>query len=256
MQAHLARIAERTAGAWRNKVTGRRLAAIVPVHVLGHPADLPRILEVASAYELPVIEDAAESLGSRLNGKHTGTFGLAGALSFNGNKIVTTGGGGAIITDDTALARRAKHLTTTAKRAHSWEFFHDEVAFNYRLPNLNAALGCAQLERLPDMLLRKRRLAQRYRQCLARTTDFDFIDEPAGSSSNFWLNAVRAKLAGMAERNAVLDGLIAAGYQCRPLWTLLHRLPMYQGCPRAPLPGGERLEASVIKLPSSAALGR
>jgi perosamine synthetase len=256
LQAHLARIAERTAGAWRNKVTGRRLAAIVPVHVLGHPADLPRILKVASAYALPVIEDAAESLGSTLNGKHTGTFGLAGALSFNGNKIVTTGGGGAIITDDSALARRAKHLTTTAKRAHAWEFFHDEVGFNYRLPNLNAALGCAQLEQLPDMLSRKRRLAQRYRQCLARTTDFDFIDEPAGSRSNFWLNAVRANLAGMAERNAVLDGLIAAGYQCRPLWTLLHRLPMYQGCPSAPLPGGERLEASVIKLPSSAVLGR
>ena len=256
LHAHLARIAERSAGGWRNNVTGRRLAAILPVHVLGHPAQMERILEVAAAYDLPVIEDAAESLGSTLNGKHTGTFGLAGALSFNGNKIVTTGGGGAIITDDTALARRAKHLTTTAKRAHPWEFFHDEVAFNYRLPNLNAALGCAQLERLPDMLARKRGLARRYRARLAQTTGLEFIDEPASSRSNFWLNAVRADLANMAERNLVLDRLLAAGYQCRPIWTLLHRLPMYQDCPRAPLPVGERLEASVIKLPSSAALAR
>jgi perosamine synthetase len=254
LRSHLAHIAERTGGGWRNKITGRRLAAIVPMHALGHPADMPRILEVASAYALPVIEDAAESLGSTLGGQHTGTFGLAGTLSFNGNKIVTTGGGGAILTADAELARHAKHLTTTAKRPHKWEFFHDEVGFNYRLPNLNAALGCAQLERLPDMLARKRRLAERYRSGFAETTGLTFIDEPRGTQSNFWLNAVRAQLASTVERDAILGALIAAGYQCRPLWTLMHRLPMYQHCPRAPLPIAEQLEVSVIKLPSSAAL--
>ncbi|MGB9331936.1 MAG: LegC family aminotransferase [Steroidobacteraceae bacterium] len=254
LRSHLAHIAERTAGCWRNRITGRRLAAIVPMHALGHPADMPRILDVASAYALPVIEDAAESLGSTLGGQHTGTFGLAGTLSFNGNKIVTTGGGGAILTNDAELARHAKHLTTTAKRPHAWEFFHDEVGFNYRLPNLNAALGCAQLERLPDMLARKRRLAERYRSGFAETTGLAFIDEPRGTQSNFWLNAVRAELANMVERDAILGALIAAGYQCRPLWTLMHRLPMYQHCPRAPLPIAEQLELSVIKLPSSATL--
>ena len=256
LRAHLEHIAERSGGGWRNRITGRRLAALVPMHALGHPASMPRILEVAASYALPVIEDAAESLGSTLEGRHTGTFGLAGALSFNGNKIVTTGGGGAILTDDAELARHAKHLTTTAKRAHAWEFFHDEVAFNFRLPNLNAALGCAQLERLPDMLARKRLLAERYRRQLAPHAELRFIDEPRGSRSNFWLNAVRFEPASLSERNAILSALIEAGYQCRPLWTLMHRLPMYQHCPRAALPVAEQLEVSVIELPSSASLFR
>jgi len=253
LRIYLADIAEPTAGGWRNRVTGRRLAALVPMHALGHPIDMPKILDIAAQYALPVIEDAAESLGSSLFGRHTGTFGLMGTLSFNGNKIVTTGGGGAILTDDAELARHAKHLTTTAKRPHRWEFFHDEVGFNYRLPNLNAALGCAQLERLPDMLARKRRLAQSYRAQFAATTGMEFIDEPAGAMSNFWLNAVR--IAGnIAERDAILAALNDAGYQCRPIWTLLHRLPMYESCPRAPLPVAQRLEARVIKLPSGASL--
>ncbi len=254
LRAHLADIAEPAGGAWRNRVTGRRLAAVIPMHALGHPAAVPDIMEVAARYALPVIEDAAESLGSTLAGRHTGTFGLAGTLSFNGNKIVTTGGGGAILTNDTELARHAKHLTTTAKRAHAWEFYHDEVGFNYRLPNLNAALGCAQLERLPDMLARKRRLAERYRAQVSRHPGLTFIDEPHGSRSNFWLNAVRFEQLSLAERNAILGTLIEAGYHCRPLWTLLHRLPMYQHCPRAALPVAERLELAVIKLPSSAFL--
>lgn len=251
---HLTRIAERAGGAWRNRLTGRRLAAIVPMHALGHPVDMPRLLQLAAQYALPVIEDAAESLGSTLHARHTGTFGLAGILSFNGNKIVTTGGGGAILTDDTALARRAKHITTTAKLPHAWEFYHDQVAFNFRMPNLNAALGCAQLERLADMLARKRRLAHAYRSALAAHPALIFIDEPGGSRSNFWLNGVRASLAHLDERNSLLEKLIASGYQCRPLWTLLHRLPMYRDSPRAALPVAERLELSVITLPSSARL--
>jgi perosamine synthetase len=257
LQAHLAHVAERSGGGWRNRLSGRRLAAIVPMHALGHPAAMPRILEVAERYGLPVVEDAAESLGSSLGGRHTGTFGLAGTLSFNGNKVVTTGGGGAILTDDEPLARHARHLTTTAKQPHPWKFFHDEVGYNYRLPNLNAALGCAQLERLPDMLARKRRLAEAYREQLARAEGLRFIDEPQGSVSNFWLNAVQLDSgAAIEERDRIIAALVAAGYQCRPLWTLLHRLPMFASCSRAPLPVAERLEAAVIKLPSSARLAR
>jgi perosamine synthetase len=256
LESHLLKIAERTAGAWRNRQSGRRIAAIVPMHALGHPAPMPGILAVASRLALPVVEDAAESLGSTLGGRHTGTFALAGVLSFNGNKIVTTGGGGAILTDDAALAERAKHLTTTAKRPHPWEFFHDEVGFNYRLPNLNAALGCAQLERLPDMLARKRRLADSYRRALDGAPGLELIEEPSGARSNFWRDAVRTELSSTADRDAVLGALTSAGYQCRPLWTLLHRLPMYRDCPRAALPVAEGLEPRVIKLPSSAALAR
>jgi perosamine synthetase len=251
---HLERIAERSGGVLRNRDTGRRLAALVPMHALGHPAQIAALLEVAARYGLPVIEDAAESLGSSVDGRATGTFGLAGTLSFNGNKIVTTGGGGAIITDDEPLARHARHLTTTAKQAHPWRFFHDEVGYNYRLPNINAALGCAQMERLPDMLARKRRLAHTYRARLAGVPGVAFIDEPAHTVSNFWLNAVRLDIHSCEERDDIIGALVAAGYHSRPLWTLMHRLPMYQGCPRAPLPGAEQLEMSVIKLPSSAKL--
>jgi perosamine synthetase len=256
LQTYLEQVAERTAGAWRNRVTGRRLAAIVPMHALGHPSRIHEILEVAARYQLPVVEDAAESLGSSVRGQHTGTFGLTGTLSFNGNKIITTGGGGAILTNDEPLARHARHLTTTAKLPHPWKFLHDEVGYNYRMPNLNAAVGCAQMERLDDMLARKRRLAHAYRAQLEGVQDIHFIDEPPECVSNFWLNAVRIDLDSVEERDDVIGSLVAAGYHCRPLWTLLHRLPMYADCSRGPLPVAERLEASVIKLPSSAKLAQ
>jgi perosamine synthetase len=252
--AHLSAIVERSGGQCRNRLTGRRLAAIVPMHALGHPADIEGILGVAARFGLPVVEDAAESLGSKVGGRHMGTFGLLGATSFNGNKIITTGGGGAILTADPELARHAKHLTTTAKLPHRWEFFHDEVGFNYRLPNLNAALGCAQLERLPDMLARKRTLARSYRERFAGIPGVAFVDEPPGTESNFWLNAIRVDAADTRERDVLLTALLEAGYQCRPIWTLLHRLPMFEGCPRAPLETATLLERCVIKLPSSATL--
>ncbi len=175
---YLSRIAEKSSTGLRNVQTGRRIAAIVPMHTFGHPVELDALLEVAGRFALPVVEDAAESLGSSYRGRHTGTFGKLGALSFNGNKIVTTGGGGAILTDDAELARHAKHLTTTAKLPHRWEFVHDEVAWNYRMPNLNAALGCAQLERLPDMLGRKRLVAERYRESFASVAGLAFVTEP------------------------------------------------------------------------------
>lgn len=253
---HLQAIAEPTPLGPRNRHTGRRIAAIVPMHTYGHPVDMGSLMEVANHYGLPIVEDAAESLGSTYQGQHTGTFGKLGTLSFNGNKIITTGGGGAILTNDAELARHAKHLATTAKRPHRWEFFHDEVAWNYRLPNLNAALGCAQMERLPDFLTRKRELAARYQAALRDLIGIRFVTEPAGCRSNYWLNTVRLEQPDINVRDRLLAAANDADYRCRPTWTLLHKLPMYVDCPRAPLPVAERLEASLINLPSSARLGR
>lgn len=254
LDAHLQQVAEKTAGGVRNKVTGRRIAAVAPMHTFGFPVDLARLLEVAGHWDLPVVEDAAESLGSTYQGRHTGTFGTVGTLSFNGNKVVTTGGGGAILTNDPEIGRRAKSITTTAKRPHRWEFFHEEVAFNFRLPNINAALGCAQLERLPGMLARKRKLAAAYRQRLEGVSTLQMVDEQPGSAGNFWLVAVRVLNADMAVRDKVLGLVNDAGYHCRPVWTLLHRLPMYASAPRAPLPCAELLEARLVNVPSSPAL--
>jgi len=254
LDAHLAAVAERSAGGLRNSKTGRRISAVVPMHAFGHPVDLDGLMEVALRYDLAIVEDAAESLGSTYHGRHTGTFGRVGVLSFNGNKVVTTGGGGAIVTGDPALARLAKHLTTTAKRPHRWEFVHDAVAYNFRLPNINAALGCAQLEELPDMLARKRVLAERYRQAFENVPGLHFVGEPEGTRSNYWLNAVRLDTPSLERRDVLLAAANDAGYHCRPAWTLLHKLPMYRDAPRAPLDVAEVLEASLVNLPSSAKL--
>jgi len=203
---------------------------------------------------LPSIAYVPESSGLTSGKKTTCSFGQTGVLSFNGNKIITTGGGGAILTDDTELARHIKHLTTTAKQPHRWEFVHDEIAYNFRLPNLNAALGCAQLEQLPDMLSRKRQLAEAYKAAFSAAGDIGFVSEPEGCVSNYWLNAVRLKDADFDRRDAVLEAAVTAGYQCRPVWRLLSRLPMYAQCPRAELPVAHQLEKSLINLPSSPAL--
>ena len=251
---HLCGVAEKAAHGLRNRNTGRRIAAIVPMHTYGHPVDMGPLGDVAGGYHLPIVEDATESLGSTYHGRHAGTLGLMGTLSFNGNKIITTGGGGAILTDDAGLARRGKHLTTTAKLPHRWDFFHDEVAWNYRLPNLNAALGCAQMERLPEFVARKRELATRYQAAFESVAGLGFVAEPAGSRSNYWLNTVRLEHPDVELRNQLLAAANDAGYQCRPTWTLLHKLPMYLDVPRAPLPVAERLEASLINVPSSAKL--
>ena len=251
LNSHLEKIAERTDHGCRNKETGRRIAAIVPMHTFGHAVDLDGLIEVATRFGLPVVEDAAESLGSFYHGRHTGTFGLLGVLSFNGNKIITTGGGGAILTNDSVIAFKAKHLTTTAKQPHRWEFNHDAVAYNHRLPNLNAALGCAQLERLPNFLSRKRQLTDNYRKAFASIPGICFIDEPKDCHSNFWLNAVRLSKPSMSLRDTLLAVAHEAGYQCRPVWKLLNKLPMYKDCPKADLSVAEALEASLINLPSS-----
>lgn len=233
--------------------TGRRIAAIVPMHTLGHPMRIAELIELADSYDVPVIEDAAESLGSRVGSVHTGTFGRLGIVSFNGNKILTTGGGGMILTDDSELARRAKHLTTTAKLPHPWEFEHDEIAYNFRMPNLNAALGVAQLERLPGFLADKRRLADRYQAAFADVLGVRFLSEPAGTTSNYWLCAVRLD-GGISVRNAVLEATNGAGLQCRPFWNLLHRQAPYRDFPRSATPVAEALQASTVCIPSTPAL--
>jgi perosamine synthetase len=251
LDKYLAESTERLGGALRNRRTGRKIAALVPMHTYGHAVPMEPLMVVAQRHGLPVLEDAAEALGSYYKGQHLGTFGQLGTLSFNGNKIVTTGGGGAILTNDPSLAKMAKHLTTTAKRSHAWEFFHDQVAWNYRMPNLNAALGCAQLEKLPDFLARKRALACKYASAFIDSKYFAFMHEPADCTSNYWLNTVRMLTPSLPIRNSILRHANEAGFMCRPTWTLLHHLPMYADCPRSDLQVAEELEASLINLPSS-----
>ncbi|MEO8310843.1 MAG: LegC family aminotransferase [Caldimonas sp.] len=254
LDAHLRENAQITDGVCVNRRTGAPMRALVVMHVFGHPCDLDALDEVARRWRLVLVEDAAESLGATYHGRHTGNVGRVAALSFNGNKVVTTGGGGAILTNDAALGRRAKHLTTTARTPHRWNFLHDEVGYNYRLPNLNAALGCAQLERLASLIERKRRLAGRYRDALAKVEGARFLAEPPGTSSSYWLNAIVLDEANAGERDALLGALNDAGYQSRPLWTLMHHLPMYRDCPRAELAVAEQSEARVVNVPSSAKL--
>jgi perosamine synthetase len=241
-------------GSWRNRLSGRRLAAILPVHVFGHPVDMDPLLELAARYGLPVVEDAAEALGSHYKGRAAGALGQTAALSFNGNKIITSGGGGAIVTRDPALAARARHLTTTAKLPHAWEYRHDEVAYNYRLPNLNAALGYAQLADLSDFLAAKRALAARYQGAFAAVAGAEIFVEPAFAESNYWLNALLLDPEAAHRRDSLLAAMHEGGVLARPAWTLLHRLPMYADCPRMDLSVSEDLERRLINLPSSAAL--
>jgi perosamine synthetase len=232
-------------------MTGRRIAAVVPVHTFGQPADMDAVLEVANEFGLPVVEDAAESLGSSYKGRPTGLFGRVAAFSFNGNKIVTTGAGGAIVTEDPALAARARHITTTAKQPHPWAFIHDEVGFNYRLPNLNAALGIAQLEVLPDHLARKRQLAQRYIDAFADCVGAEVYCERDYAKSNYWLNCLLLDEANTDLRDRILDTTNGAGIMTRPAWELMHRLPMYRDAPAMDLSASESLARRIINLPSS-----
>ena len=255
LAGRLDEIAERDAsGRVFNRQTGRRIAAVVPVHVFGHPCRVRAVCDAAGELGLPVVEDAAESLGSWVDGKHTGTFGKAGVFSFNGNKIVTAGGGGAIVTDDIALAGRLRHLSTTAKRPHPWEYIHDEVGFNYRMPNLNAALVCGQLEYFDALLKAKRALAYRYRDALAGIEGVAWIEEPVGATSNFWLNGIVLSPSRAGQRDGLLRALAEEEIQARPLWRPLHRLAIYEQAPRGPLTNADLLGGCVISLPSSADL--
>jgi perosamine synthetase len=250
----LSSIAEVGEGGCINTQTGSIIRAIVPMHTFGHPSDMDGLLAVARKFGLVVVEDAAESLGSFFKGRHTGTFGTLGTLSFNGNKILTTGGGGAILTDDPQLAKRAKFITTTAKRPHKWEYIHDEIGFNYRMPNLNAALGCAQLEQLPGFLQAKRDLHERYQQAFQKIGGVELIGEPDGCISNFWLQAIRLRAVDMQLRDSILEASNAAGFMTRPVWKLMHNLKQFEACPRAPLDVAEKLEKTLINIPSGAGL--
>lgn len=248
---YLDSIGEHRDGRLFNCRTGRRISAVVPMHTFGHPVDMPVLNAVASRHGIVVVEDAAESLGSFLDGRHTGNFGVCAALSFNGNKIVTTGGGGAIITNDAELARRAKHITTTAKQPHRWAFFHDEVAYNFRLPNLNAAMGCAQLERIGTFVEAKRELARRYAEAFEGFNGGTLFVERPGTRVNYWLQTLILSPEIAAQRDEILKAANDAGVMTRPVWELLSSLPMYRDCPSAPTPVAQDLARRIINLPSS-----
>lgn len=232
-----------------NRVTGRRIAACVPMHTFGLPLRIREIVSICDDYGIPVVEDAAESLGSYVDGQHTGTFGRLATLSFNGNKIITTGGGGAVLTNDPDLGARAKHLTTTAKVPHPYEFVHDEIGYNYRLPNVNAALGCAQMEALPSLLLEKRELARRYEDFFT-CMGVEFIKPLPGTTSNHWLNGI--VLPSSAERDEFLQKTNAEGVMTRPIWRLMTHLPMFKSCQHDGLRNSIWLEERVVNVPSSA----
>ena len=234
-------------GDCRTRIENRRIRACLPMHTFGHPVDIDGLIAVCKRWHLILVEDAAESLGSYYKGRHTGSFGRIGTLSFNGNKILTTGGGGMLLCDE-IIGMRAKHLTTTAKTPHPYEFLHDEIGYNYRLPNLNAALGCAQLEQLPSFLASKRALAMRYID-LFKGSDLQSIVEPNNCSSNYWLNGVICQ--DRKQRDTLLKSTSDAGIRTRPIWTLMTRLPMYTHSLHGSLENAEWLEARVVNLPSS-----
>ncbi|HAS6202379.1 TPA: LegC family aminotransferase [Vibrio vulnificus] len=248
MNAFLEENAQVTEEGCIHKQTGRRIKAVVPMHTFGHPVELDELLAVCLKWNISLVEDAAESLGSFYKGKHTGTIGDFGAVSFNGNKIITTGGGGMVLCGSEEAGKRTKHVTTTAKVPHPYEFFHDEPGFNYRMPNLNAALGCAQMEVLEHYLAQKRQLAHQY-QAFFASSDVTFVIEPEYAQSNYWLNAIIC--ADTQQRNELLEQTNAVGVMTRPIWQLMHRLPMFEQALRGDLTHSEFIEAHLINLPST-----
>ncbi|HFQ4858353.1 TPA: LegC family aminotransferase [Vibrio vulnificus] len=248
MSAFLEDNAQVTEAGCIHKQTGRRIKAVVPMHTFGHPVELDELVAVCLKWNISLVEDAAESLGSFYKGKHTGTIGDFGAVSFNGNKIITTGGGGMVLCGSEEAGRRTKHVTTTAKVPHPYEFFHDEPGFNYRMPNLNAALGCAQMEVLEHYLAQKRQMAHQY-QAFFASSDVTFVVEPEYAQSNYWLNAIIC--ADAQQRNELLEQTNAAGVMTRPIWQLMHRLPMFEQALRGDLTHSEFIEAHLINLPST-----
>ncbi len=254
LRDYLSSATEQRANQCVNRKTGRVIRALVPMHTFGHPVDLEGLLAISRDFGIALVEDSAESLGSYYHGVHTGTFGLLGTLSFNGNKTITTGGGGAILTNDPLLARRAKHITTTAKVPHSWEYRHDEIGFNYRLPNLNAALGCAQLEQLPAILLAKRELLHRYDEAFANIAEVKLLVEPANCRSNYWLQTLSLASDCVEQRDELLQVTNQCGYMTRPAWILLPDLISFRNCPSMPLDCATLLVRRLINLPSSSSL--
>ena len=231
-----------------NRETKRVVRACVPMHTFGHPAEIDKIAKVCHEHHVVLVEDAAESIGSYYDNKHTGIFGKLGIFSFNGNKIITTGGGGMIVTNDENLAKKAKHITTTAKQAHPYEYVHNELGFNYRMPNINAALGVAQLEQLPGLLEMKRQLAKQYETFFDDKEDIQFLQEPQKSKSNYWLNALILK--DKNARDVFLKRTNEAGVMTRPAWELMNRLPMYQACCTASDSNAIYVSERLVNIPS------
>ncbi len=229
--------------------SGRRISACVPMHTFGHPAKLDEIKEILDRYNIPMIEDAAESIGSYYKGKHTGIIGKFGILSFNGNKVITTGGGGMILTDDEEMAVKAKHLTTQAKIPHAWEYKHDEIGYNYRLTNIAAALGCAQMETLDKILKSKRELADQYKSFF-KNTEYEFFSEPQDCRSNYWINTIITP--GRQERDSLLDHTNKNGIMTRPVWEPLNQLSMFAHCQTDKLENTKWLAERIVNIPSSA----
>lgn len=251
LREYLLGLTSQESGKCVNKNTGRIISALVPMHTFGHPSDLETLLSISHDFNIALVEDAAESLGSFYGGQHTGTFGLLGALSFNGNKIITTGGGGAILTNNLDLARHAKHLTTTAKIRHAWEFRHDEIGYNYRMPNLNAALGCAQLEMLPSKVKAKRDLFGRYQNAFADVKGIELFIESENCQSNYWLHTLLLNENQSDNRDLILEATNDAGIMTRPVWALLNELTPFKDFPSADLTTSQSLSRRIINIPSS-----
>ena len=248
---YLNEIAEVKDGKCVNRKTGQTIRCLIGMHAFGHPFDLEKVLKLCEDFSLDLVEDAAESIGSFYKDRHTGLFGRVGILSFNGNKTITTGGGGAIVTDDESLADLAKHLTTTGKQPHAYRYFHDMVAYNYRMPNLNAALGCSQLEDLPAILESKRKIATGYLSTFAGNPNFEILAEPENSRSNYWLNALVLSNANAKHHDEIIQQLNQSGIIVRPIWEPLHTLPMYREAPRMNLDVTMNLAQRIINLPST-----
>jgi aminotransferase in exopolysaccharide biosynthesis len=254
LREYLTKTTLRESGKCINKNTGRVIRALIPMHTFGHPSDIDGLLSIANDFNIVLIEDAAESLGSFYGGQHTGTFGLLGTLSFNGNKTITTGGGGAILTNDEGLARRAKHLTTTAKLPHAWEFRHDEIGYNYRMPNINAALGCGQLEQLSSKLKAKRELFLRYQNAFKDLKGAKLFSEPMNCQSNYWLQTLLLDEIESKYRDDLLLATNNSGIMTRPVWVLLNELEPFRGSPSMDLTNVKLLFQRIINIPSSPSL--
>lgn len=254
LEKYLEKIAEIKNNTCYNKKTKKIIRAIIPMHTFGHPVDLTHLNKICKKYKITMIEDAAEALGSFYKNKHVGNWGKLSAISFNGNKIITTGGGGIILTNSKKLAKLAKYITTTAKKPHPYEFFHNMIGYNYRLPNINAALGCAQLENINTFLKLKRKLSNQYQKLFSNIKGIKFFNEPKDCKSNFWLNVIILNKANIKLRNSILKITNDNKIMTRPAWTLMHKLPMYKKCPKMNLSIASDLEKRLINIPSNAFL--
>ena len=254
LREYLLKTTSQESGKCINKITGRVIRAIIPMHTFGHPSDIDGLQSISNDFNIALVEDAAESLGSFYGGQHTGTFGLLGTLSFNGNKTITTGGGGAILTNNEVLARQAKHITTTAKLPHAWEFRHDEIGYNYRMPNINAALGCAQLEQLPSKLKAKRELFLRYQSAFKGLKGVQLFSEPMICQSNYGLQTLLLNEIESKYRDDLLSAANNSGIMMRPIWVSMNELKPFKDSPSMELTNAKLLSQRIVNIPSSPSL--